>query len=115
MGIYKQTIKQYQIEKSIADVCFVLDKYLNQRVKIFSLLQCILPVGWKITSFNEDGYKYIERSFQAKLNDFYNVYMSLKNNKVNVYQYYESSFNKDYITIRINLAIDKDENIIFLI
>jgi len=108
------TIKQWQIEKNIADCCYVLERYLNQRVKMFSLLQCILPVGWKITSINEDGYKYIERSFQAKQNDFYNVYMSLKHNKVNVYQYYEAPFNKDFQTIRLNLVIDKDNNITFM-
>lgn len=108
------TIKQYQIEKSIVDCCYVLERYLNQRVKIYSLLQCILPIGWKITPLGEDGYKYIERSFQAKQGDFYNVYQSMKGNKVHVYNYYESSFNKDFTTIRLNLAIDKDENITFL-
>lgn len=107
------TIKQWQLEKNIADCCYVLEKYLTQRVKLFKLLQCILPQGWKITKL-EDGYKYIERSFQAKQNDFYNVYTSMKNNKVHVHNYYESTFNKDFTTIRLNLVIDKDENITFL-
>lgn len=112
--LVKTSIKQWQIEKNIADCCYVLERYLNQRVKMFSLLKCILPIGWKITNINDDGYKYIERSFQAHQNDFYNVYQSLKRNKVHVYQYYQSEFNKDFTTIRINLVIDKDENITFL-
>lgn len=113
MTYIKTTIKQWQLEKNIADTCYILERYLTQRVKMFSLLQCILPVGWKITKL-QDGYKYIERSFQAKQNDFYNVYQSLKRNKVHVHQYYESEFNREFITVRINLAIDKDENITFL-
>ena len=100
MGIYKQTIKQYQIEKSIADVCYVVDRFLTTKCQTLSLLQLILPIGWRI-SRQEQKLRYIERDLQIKQSDLHNVYMTISKNKIHIHQFFESSFNKDFITGQI--------------
>lgn len=109
----KTTIKQWQLEKNIVDCCYILERFLNNRIKTIELLQLILPVGWKITKL-QDGYKYVERTIQCTQSDLHNVYMCTQSNVVRIYNFYPADFNDDYLVVRLNLRIDKDNNITFI-
>ena len=98
--------KTYQLSKNICDCSVALERFLSNRVQTIGLLQLILPVGWRISK-QENKVKYIERDVQCVPNDLNNVYMALQRNKVHIYQYFESDFNKDFITVRMNVIVNE--------
>lgn len=110
MGYKQTTFKEWQIGRNICDCCSSVERFLTTRVRTLGLLQLILPVGWRI-SRAENKVKWVERDIQVKQDVLNNVYLSLRNNKVHIYNYFESDFNRDFITIRININIDEYDRI----
>ena len=110
----KNTFKQWQIEKNIVDATSSIERFFTTRVRTLGLLQLILPIGWRISQIDESKLKWIERDIQCTDGELYNVFTSLRNNKVHIYNYFQSDFNKDYITVRLNINIDTNDRLILL-
>ena len=106
----KKSFKQWQIDKNIIDACSSVDRFLTTKCQTLSLLQLILPIGWRI-SRQEQKLRYIERDLQIKQEDLNNVYMTIKNNKVHIHNFFQSEFNSDFLTIRLNVVITEFEQI----
>lgn len=106
--------KIYQLEKNIIDATTAVTRLLSNRVQTIGLLQLVLPVGWRISKMDSDKNRYIERDFQCKQSDLYNVFQSLRNNKIHLHNYYEADFNKDFQTVRLNLIIDINDRFIVI-
>ena len=110
----KNSWKQYQIERSIVDCCTSLELFLKTPCQTIQLLGLILPVGWKISNLDKDNIRHIERNFQVHPNQLNNVYTTLRNNKVHVHNFYPADFNKDFVTVRINLTIDRFDRVLLI-
>lgn len=110
----KNSFKQWQIEKNIVDATSSIERFFTTRVRTVGLLQLILPIGWRISKIDESKLKWVERDIQCTDGELYNVFTSLRNNKVHIYNYFQSDFNKDYITVRLNINIDTNDRLILL-
>lgn len=106
----KKSFKQWQMDKNIMDAVACIDMFLSTRAKTIKLLQLILPIGWRLSK-KENNIKWIERDFQVNESDIYNVYNSIKQNKVHIYQYFKSDFDKDLTTIRLNVIVDEYDRV----
>lgn len=110
--MYKATtFKEWQINKNIADCCSTIERFLTTRVKTIGLLQLILPIGWRISKPDSNKVKWVERDIQCKQESLNNLYLSIKNNKVHIYQFFEAEFNSDYVTVRININLDDNDKV----
>lgn len=105
------TFKQWQMEKNIVDCCYVIERFLTTRCRTIGLLQLLLPIGWKITKQDSDKKRYLERSFETSTSSLNSIFLTLKNNKVRIYNFYPSDFNKDFTTIRLNIVIDEYDKV----
>lgn len=110
----KNSFKQWQIEKNIVDATSSIERFFTTRVRTLGLLQLIIPIGWRISKADENKTRWVERDIQCNDNDLYNVYASLRNNKVHIYNYFQSDFNKDFVTVRLNINIDTNDRLILL-
>lgn len=114
MAYQTTTFKEWQISKSTVDCCSSIERFLTTKCRTLGLLQLILPIGWTISKKDSDKKRWIERTFQTSVNSLTNLYMSTKNNKVHIYQYYPADFNSDFTVIRLNVIVD-DYDRIFLV
>lgn len=110
MGTVRTTWKTYQFERNIIDATCAMERLLTSRVQTVGLLQLILPIGWRLSK-TEDKVKYVERDLEIKPQDINNVYLSLRNNKVHILNYFECLTNTDMLTIRLNVVVDEYERI----
>ena len=108
------SFKQWQIEKNIVDATSSIERFFTTRVRTVGLLQLSLPIGWRISKADESKLKWVERDIQCTDSELYNVFTSLRNNKVHIYNYFQSDFNKDYITVRLNINIDTNDRLVLL-
>lgn len=106
----KKSFKQWQMDKNIMDAVACIDMFLSTKAKTIKLLQLVLPVGWRLSK-KENNIKWIERDFQVKECDIYNVYNTIKQNKVHIHQYFISDFDKDLVTIRLNVIVDEYDRV----
>lgn len=111
-SMYKPTtFKEYQINRNIIDCCSSIERFLTTRATTIGLLQLILPIGWRISKPDINRIRWVERDLQVKQESLNNLYLTIKNNKVHIYQYYVSDFNKDFITLSININIDENDKV----
>ena len=106
----KKSFKQWQMDKNIMDAVASIDMFLSTRAKTIKLLQLILPIGWRLSK-KENNIKWIERDFQVNESDIYNIYNTIKQNKVHIYQYFKSDFDKDLMTIRLNVIVNEYDRV----
>lgn len=110
----QQQWKIYQLERNIVDATTAVTRLMSNRVQTIGLLQLVLPIGWSISKKDENKNRWVERNLQCKQSDLFNVYQSLRQNKVHIYNYYEADFNKDFQTVRLNVIIDEWDRINFI-
>lgn len=108
--MFKSSFKQWQVDKNILDACSIIEKFLTTKCRTINLLTLVLPIGWRVGK-PENKVRYIERDLQIKQSDLHNVYMTISKNKIHIHQFFESSFNKDFITVRLNLVINELDQI----
>lgn len=101
--------KQYQLEKNIVDAATAMTRLTSNRVQTVGLLQLVLPLGWRISKKDDNKTRWVERDLQCKQSDLYNVFQTLKHNKIHIHNYFESDFNKDFLTVRLNVVIDSND------
>ena len=105
------TFKEYQINRNIIDCCSSIERFLTTRATTIGLLQLILPIGWRISKPDINRIRWVERDLQVTQESLNNLYLTIKNNKVHIYQYFVSDFNKDFITIVVNINIDENDKV----
>lgn len=108
--MFKSSFKQFQVDKTILDACSITEKFLTTKCRTINLLSLVLPIGWRVGK-PENKVRFIERDLQIKQSDINNVYMTIKRNKIHIYQFFESNFNKDFITVRLNIVINELDQI----
>ena len=101
------TFKEWQINKNVIDCTTAIERFLSTKCRTVGLLQLVLATGWRISKMDSNKVKWVERDLQCKQDTLNNLYLSIKNNMVHIYQFYESDFNKDFITVRLNINIDE--------
>lgn len=98
------------MDKNIIDASYAIERFLTTKCQTLNLLKLILPIGWRISKV-ENKLKWVERDLQVTQEEINNVYMSTKNNKVHIYNYYQSDFNKDFLTVRLNVVVDEYDRV----
>ena len=101
------SFKEWQINKNVVDCCSSIERFLSTKCQTVGLLQLVLATGWRISKQDSNRVRWVERDLQVKQESLTNLYMSIKQNKVHLYQFYEAEFNKDFTTLRINVNIDE--------
>ena len=110
--MYKPTtFKEWQINKNVIDCATAIERFLTTKCQTVGLLQLVLATGWRISKMDSNKVKWVERDLEVKQDSLTNLYLSIKNNKVHIYQFYESEFNKDFITLRFNINIDEHDKV----
>ena len=110
--MYKPTtFKEWQINKNVVDCCSSIERFLTTKCKTIGLLQLVLATGWRISKQDTNKVRWVERDLQVKQDSLNNLYLSTKQNKVHIYQFYESDFNKYFITLRLNINVDEHDKV----
>lgn len=105
------TFKEWQINKNVIDCATAIERFLTTKCQTVGLLQLVLATGWRISKIDSNKVKWVERDLQCKQDTLNNLYLSTKQNKVHIYQFYESEFNKDFITVRLNINVDEYDKV----
>lgn len=111
--MFKSSFKQWQVDRNIIDACAAINMFLSTKVKTIGLLQLILPNGWYISK-TENKVKWVERQLQISQLDLVNVYNTIRNNKIHIYQYYPNERDNTFIIVRLNVIIDINDRIVLL-
>lgn len=105
-----KTLQTYISLKSATEM---LDLFFHTKGKNKQLLKAILPLGWDISPIEGD-YQFVQREVMMSDTDFFQVYTAFNNGQIRILNYFKNEQKEGYLTIRLNVAIDVNDQILVL-